>query len=132
MASLLSGVASRLGEAIDAGVKAVRVDGTCDVPETMCAGAISITVDANYPCDTRDTAAVEACMQPQAIILAPTKISSCPGTQIRLDGSRSSGGGIKPLIFQWSCHPTRSDNYYTIQPSVREPTPPSPPRASIL
>ena len=54
--------------------------GTCDVPETMCAGAISITVDANYPCDTRDTAAVEACMQPQAIILAPTKISSCPGT----------------------------------------------------
>ena len=34
MASLLSGVASRLGEAIDAGVKAVRVDGTCDVPET--------------------------------------------------------------------------------------------------
>lgn len=92
--------------------------GTCDVPESMCAGAISVTIDENFPCDVRDTEEIEACVTPEAVISAPEKISSCPGAPMVLDGSRSYGGGIKPVVYQWSAHPTRSDNYYSIQPSV--------------
>ena len=92
--------------------------GTCDDADSMCAEAISVTVDENFPCDMRDTEEVEACVTPIAIISAPTKISSCPGAPMLLDGSRSSGGGIKQVTFSWSAHPTRSDNYYAIQPTV--------------
>ena len=92
--------------------------GSCDVPETMCAGAISISVSADFPCNFRDTPVVEACVTPVALIQAPAKISSCPGTAITLDGIRSTGGGIKPLKYLWGVHPTQSDNFYTIRPSV--------------
>ena len=54
-------------------------------------------------------------MQPVALIRGPTAISSCPGTAVNLDGSRSSGGGIKPLAFQWAAHPIECDDYYALQ-----------------
>ena len=43
-------------------------------------------------------------------------ISSCAGSEVELDGSRSSGGGMKPLTFEWAAHPILSDNYDAIQP----------------
>ena len=45
-------------------------------------------------------------------------ISSCPGTPLQLDGTRSSGGGIKALTYTWAALSTRSDNYPDIQPSL--------------
>ena len=101
--------------------KAWAYPGTCAVPKSMCAGALSSIVSSNYPCDKRDTDEIEACVKPVALIQAPVKISSCPGTSVTLEGSRSTGGGIKPLTFQWASNPTKSDNFYEIRPSVCAP-----------
>ena len=94
----------------------------CSGPESMCAGAngeiVTMTVDPFFPCDRVATLDRELCIQPVALIQAPAKISSCPGTEISLDGARSEGGGIKPLTFTWAAHPTKSDNYYEISNSL--------------
>jgi hypothetical protein len=86
--------------------------GSCDgasVSESFCAGALSTLVDEYFPCDTVATRDVrEACVVPEAIIQAPTTISSCAGTSLALSAVRSTGGGIKPLIYQWGAHPRRS------------------------
>ena len=50
--------------------------------------ALLLVVDADFPCDTRATDERELCIQPTALIQAPTVISSCPGTTITLDGTR--------------------------------------------
>lgn len=92
--------------------------GSCEVDDSMCAAAQSTTVDSNYPCDLRDTPDIESCVQPVALIQAPVSISSCPGTAIILDGSRSHGSGIKSLRYQWGVDPTRSDRSSSIQPAV--------------
>ena len=56
-----------------------------------------MTVDADFPCDDPATAVVtELCPQPVASAVAPAEISSCPGSTLVLDGSRSSGGGSPP------------------------------------
>jgi hypothetical protein len=97
--------------------------GTCDLlsseQPSMCARAHALTVSTDYPCDERGTPERELCIVPTAHILAPTAISSCPGSAIMLDGTSSSGGGIKPLAFEWSVYPTRSDNYYQIKPALQ-------------
>lgn len=98
--------------------KAWAYPGSCEVTNSMCSPELSVTVSTSYPCDIRDTPQVEACVKPIAYVQAPEKISSCPGTPITLVGSNSQGGGIKPLSFYWSAHPTKSDNYYNIQPAV--------------
>ena len=98
--------------------KAWAYPGSCDVANSMCTAAISIDVSENYPCDVRDTPIVELCVQPVALVQAPEKISSCPGTPVSLTGTNSYGSGIKPLSYQWAAHPTKSDNYYSIQPAV--------------
>ena len=85
----------------------------------MCATDATVTIDANFPCDTIQTDETEACVIPVAFAQAPEKISSCPGTPISVDGSRSTGGGIKPLTYQWSAHPTKSDNFFQIQPALQ-------------
>ena len=90
---------------------------TCDGPDSLCASPQAVLVDADYPCDRRDTRERELCNTPSALVQAPSEISSRPGTLLTLDASRSSGGGIKPLTFHWFAHPTKCDNYYRIQPS---------------
>ena len=93
----------------------------CNGPNTMCAGAgeaVTMTVDPFFPCDRLATIEREPCVQPVSLIQAPDKISSCPGTALSLDGTRSSGGGIKPLVYTWAAHPTKSDNYYQISSSM--------------
>ena len=37
-----------------------------------------------------------------------------PDTPIALDASDYSGGGIRPLTFEWMAHPSKCDNYYAI------------------
>ena len=92
--------------------------GSCDVVDSMCADAHGLIVDPYFPCDRRDTEERELCSQPVALVQAADEISSCPGTALTLDGSRSSGGGIKPLTFRWFAHPTLSDNYLAVQPTL--------------
>jgi len=82
--------------------------------DNVCNRAQQLSIDADYPCDTESTPAVEECIQPVALLQAPTDISSCFGTKLTLDASRSSGGGIKPLIFQFVANPTKSDRYYAL------------------
>ena len=98
--------------------KTWKYPGGCNVPESMCAGAggekVEMSVNPFFPCDRVDTAEREACIQPVALIQGPDKISSCPDTAMDLDGSRSTGGGIKALTYTWSVHPTKSDNAYQI------------------
>ena len=66
--------------------------GSCEVPNSQCVvpgtDGSSVVVDADFPCDTRATDERELCIQPTALIQAPTVISSCPGTTITLDGTR--------------------------------------------
>ena len=52
--------------------------GTCAGDESMCADAITLNVDAYFPCDERDTAEIEGCVVPQAYVQAPESLSSCP------------------------------------------------------
>jgi hypothetical protein len=91
--------------------------GTC-APGTatnLCNGAVSRAVDSFFPCDVRNTTETrEACVSPVAVLQAPTEINSCPDTALELDGSQSTGGGIKLLNFTWR-PTTQSDNYYEIK-----------------
>lgn len=83
--------------------------GSCRLANSMCASNVSYTIDADFPCDRVDTAVRELCVQPEAVAQAPTQVSSCPGTTVTVDGSRSVGGGIKPLIFSWRANPLTCD-----------------------
>ena len=70
--------------------------GTCEQvaggPRSMCATASELTVNADFPCDRRDTpATTEACLTPAALATAPAQISSCPGVSASFDGSASTG-----------------------------------------
>ena len=56
---------------------------------------------------------------PQAYVQAPESLSSCPGTPLRMDGVRSSGGGIKALTFRWGAHPTQCDRYYDVSGALQ-------------
>jgi len=71
--------------------------GNCSVSESMCAAAQSVYVDTDFPCDVATTNERELCMAPTALVQAPAVISSCPGTSVDLDGSRSSGAAARPL-----------------------------------
>ena len=84
----------------------------CGAADSMCAPSQSYIVDAYFPCDTRETDNIEACITPTALIQAPTEIDSCPGTSFTLDASRSTGGGVRPLEYIWSASPRTCDNYY--------------------
>jgi hypothetical protein len=88
--------------------------GSCNEPDSKCTPAQALDVDAFFPCDRRDTTARDACVTPTALVQAPNEISSCPGTSLTLDATRSSGGGVRPLLFQWSASPRTCDNYYAI------------------
>ena len=85
--------------------------GTCAGESSKCAKAAQVVVDADFPCDLRGTKERELCIQPIALIQAPTEISSCSGSTLNLDASRSSGSGIKPLTYSWSASPRTCDNY---------------------
>jgi len=41
-------------------------------------------------------------------------VGGCPDTPIAIDASDYSGGGIRPLSFEWLAHPSKCDNYYAI------------------
>ena len=82
----------------------------CVAEKSLCNVGLEMSVDEYFPCNLRSTDEREECTSPLALIRGPTAISSCPQTEIKLDGSRSSGGGIKPLIFSWAAHPILSDN----------------------
>ena len=91
--------------------------GTC-APGTatnLCNSADSRAVDSFFPCDVRNTTETrEECVSPVAVLQAPTEINSCPDTALELDGSQSTGGGIKLLNYTWR-PTTQSDNYYEIK-----------------
>ena len=74
----------------------------------MAASRHAAQVDEDYPCDTVATEERELCLVPEALIQAPTALDSCAGTKLALDGTRSAGGGIKPLVFEWAAHPTKT------------------------
>ena len=91
--------------------------------KSLCADGSGIfaqvmQVDPDFPCDVRATSERELCEQPVAVLQAPLEISSCPGSPLQLDGSRSSGSGIKPFIFRWYAHPVLSDNFLTLKASL--------------
>ena len=88
--------------------------GSCGNVDSMCTVAEQMDVDAYFPCDRRDTTAREACVTPEALVQASRRISSCPGTALALDATRSTGGGVRPLQFQWSASPRTCDNYYQV------------------
>eukprot|EP00965_Chrysotila_dentata_P018605 619519-Pleurochrysis_carterae.AAC.1 len=44
------------------------------VEESFCSGALEMVVDRDFPCDRHDTAEVEYCILPQALIQAPDEI----------------------------------------------------------
>ena len=69
----------------------------CNQAASKCATAQSLSVNADFPCDTAATSEVELCVVPTALIQAPAQIDSCPGTGLELDASRSSGGGVRSL-----------------------------------
>ncbi len=62
--------------------------GTCNVASSKCTGQLGAAfriVDADFPCDRRDTDTRELCITPTALIQAPSEIDSCPGTSLTLD-----------------------------------------------
>ena len=83
--------------------------GTCDGAESMCAKTQTLSVSEFFPCDRSYTEAIELCVQPNAVVQGPKEISSCPGSAITLDGARSTGGGIKPLVYSWRANPLTCD-----------------------
>ena len=87
---------------------------------TMSEASGSTTVvDFDFPCDTRSTPATrERCIQPTAFIQAPSEIDGCPSTSLTLDGTLSTGGGIRPLTYTWTANPRSSDSYYQIAPAL--------------
>ena len=85
--------------------------GSCDVPGSKCTPAgSSLVVDADFPCDQRETSTRELCPPPTAFVQAPVQIDSCKGTSLTLDGTRSSGGGVRSLAFSWIALPRSCDN----------------------
>ena len=85
--------------------------GTCDGAESMCAKIQTLPVNEFFPCDRSYTENIELCVKPIAVVQGPTEISSCPGSAITLDGARSTGGGIKPLVYSWRANPLTCDKY---------------------
>ena len=78
----------------------------CALPDALCAGSEgSVDIDTDFACDDPSTDETEQCEVPSIVVTAPEEISSCPGSSLKLDASRSSGGGIKPLKFSWNAHP---------------------------
>ena len=117
--TLFTSAAPGMSVTVRAGVLWPREwSGDCHAEDSLCAEQQTLAVDIDFPCDRRDTAERELCGEPVALVQAPTEISSCPGTVLTLDGSRSSGGGIKPLTYRWYAHPTLCDNFYAIRPSL--------------
>ena len=94
--------------------------GSCSDAESKCNTLASsqLNISTFFPCDRRTTAAIEECVTPVAVLQVPTELSSCPDAVISIDGSRSTGSGIKPLIFTWGADPSLCDNYYRVQPRV--------------
>ena len=84
--------------------------GTCSAADALCFRGATVRVDDFFPCDRRATDEREMCITPRALIQAPSVIGSCPGTTVMLDASRSTGGGARPLSFQWSASPRTCDN----------------------
>ena len=83
--------------------------GSCSGASSMCANSQSLTVDEFFPCDRLETVEVEACVVPVAVVQGPIQLSSCPGSSMLLDGSRSFGGGIKALTYSWRANPLTCD-----------------------
>ena len=90
--------------------------GRCDLPGSMCALETSIAINSAFPCDDGFTTRREECEKPVALVQAPSTLSSCSeGTSLTLDGSISTGGGIKALQFDWRALPAECDNYVPIR-----------------
>ena len=86
---------------------------------SMCTQAVHLDVNADFPCDRRDTAEIEECVTPSAVLQAPTEIDSCAGTSLLLDATRSTGGGVRPLVFEWySDSPSKCNNWPEIGPRL--------------
>jgi hypothetical protein len=83
-------------------------------PELCATTNLTWTVDTDFPCDRSETDALEECVQPFVTIRGPEVVGGCPDTPIALDASDYSGGGIRPLSFEWLAHPSKCDNYYAI------------------
>ena len=83
-------------------------------PELCATENLTWTIDADFPCDRAETDALEECVQPMVVIRGPEVVGGCPDTPIALDASDYSGGGIRPLSFEWMAHPSKCDNYYSL------------------
>ena len=89
-------------------------------PTSLCAEELSLNIDTAFPCDRQQTLSMrEPCVEPSAVIQAPEELSSCPGAALTLDASRSTGGGIKPLVFLWGSNPRATDNYQRVQAAFK-------------
>lgn len=88
--------------------------GSCAGAHSKCAPAQTLAVDDLFPCDMATTPERELCVEPTAVIQAPMELGSCAGSGLLLDGSRSAGGGVRPLAYSWSAPPRSCDNYYDV------------------
>ena len=88
--------------------------GSCEGNASLCMRATTLPIDQFFPCDSRFTDARELCVVPQSFVQAPLILSSCSGTAVTLDASRSEGGGVRPLSYIWSANPRTCDNYLPI------------------
>ena len=94
--------------------------GSCTEANSKCNTITSsqLNISAFFPCDRRTTTAIEECVTPVAVLQVPLELSSCPDAEMSIDGSRSTGSGIKPLIFTWGSDPSICDNYYQVQSRI--------------
>ena len=70
-------------------------------PELCATTNLTWTVDRDFPCDRSETDVLEDCVQPFVTIRGPEVVGGCPDTPIAIDASDYSGGGIRPLSFEW-------------------------------
>ena len=94
--------------------------GSCSGATSKCNTIASsqLNISAFFPCDRRTTITLEECVTPVAVLQAPVELSSCPDASMSIDGSRSTGSGIKPLLFTWGSDPSICDNYYQVQARI--------------
>lgn len=111
-----------LGYCANPPASAFEAGGRCSQPfaKTRAKSALSIRVHPDYACDQRATLERETCTLPKAEIRAPEEISMCSNSALSFDGSRSVGGGARPLHYKWMAVPRESDNYFAFQQKLDE------------
>jgi len=87
--------------------------------EAYCNAAHALEVDTFKPCDLRATGELEECVRPTAVVRSPSQLSLCADSKLVLDASRSTGGGLRPLIYEYYAVAAECDNYELVGPALR-------------